>query len=135
MIYIVNFNWYLNCYLFFVYTHILFPIYVCFTFQTISISIGIFIFIHIYDLLVFDCQNIYLFKAQSMFMLSLIKILIFNWFLDWYFFYKLMHYLQLVFFLQLAFLLISKCTIYFNWYLLIYLFQLVSMKIYIGIKI
>ena len=57
--------------IYFLYTHILFSIYVCF----INFH-WYFLFIHIYDLFVLELQDIYIIKAQSMFMLSLIQILI-----------------------------------------------------------
>ena len=49
----------------FVYTHILFPIYVCFIISIISIYIGILFHIHIYDFHVLVLQWVYIFKAQN----------------------------------------------------------------------
>ena len=71
----------------------------------------------------------------------------FNWYLNWYF-NKLMHYFQLIFKLvskytsYFTIYLISKFTIYFNWYQYVsisigFRFQLVSKMFYLlfGIKI
>ena len=64
------FNWYHNWYFYVCILISVFSIYICFKFQIVSILIGIYIFIHIYDLIVLT-TSLHL-KAQIIFMLSLI---------------------------------------------------------------
>ena len=46
------------------------------------VSFGIMIECTYYDLFVLDLQLVYMFKVQSLFMLSLIQTFIFNWYMN-----------------------------------------------------